>query len=43
VVFWGIAFVLVDLLPEPIEEAAPNASVRTRRWFDPFGVILPGR
>jgi len=43
VVFWCIAFVLVDLLPEPIEEAAPNASVRTRRWFDPFGVILPGR
>ena len=43
VVFWGLAFVLVDLLPEPVEEVAPSPSLKTRRWFDPFGVVLPGR
>lgn len=43
VVFWGLAFVLVDLLPAPVEQEARSTSFRSRRWFDPFGVVLPGR
>ncbi len=43
VVFWGLAFVLVDLLPTPVEPAAPSTSFRAKRRFDPFGVVLPGR
>ncbi len=43
VVFWALAFVLVDLLPSPVEQPAPSASFTATRRFDPFGVVLPGR
>ena len=43
VVFWVLAFVLVDVLPEPVAAVAETNPFKTRRWFDPFGVVLPGR
>ena len=43
VVFWALAFVLVDVLPEPAPEAAQIRPAAARRRFDPFGVVLPGQ
>jgi len=41
--YWPLAFILVDLLPAPVALMANASAERTRRWFDPFGVVLPGR
>jgi O-antigen ligase len=43
VVFWALAFVLVDLVAGPVAAVADTNSFKTLRRLDPFGVVLPGQ
>jgi O-antigen ligase len=43
VVFWALAFVLVDVLPQPVAKTVEADRLRNGRSLDPFGLILPRR
>jgi O-antigen ligase len=43
VFFWSLAFIMVDVLPVPVSQAAPTAQSVRRDWTHGFGAATLGR
>jgi O-antigen ligase len=43
VFFWALAFIMVDVLPAPVSQAAPTAQSVRREWTQGFGAATLGR